>query len=304
VHWRMPLVYVTASQAAQLLQIFPEADGATRIALLIALWDLLVDEENMNLLWKLFSREGKLEIMQRMGHLVLFNPMSPDGVYRLDFGIREDSIIAQILVQLARKEPGENVLDEAYNGSSQCTPSSWETSPPASGIWELRYVTPPGCALIDLRKSLATHLLGWEGVDEVKEEVVIDPHVDHTAKLTEGELGLLRRLFNEFDKDKSGNIEKDELRGAIEALDAERTPSCSSAARSEIDIEKIMKAMDADDGGSVSFDEFASTLSHRLIKARDNDDKAGKSDTVTDFISEITAFRRPRASVQAARGAH
>ena len=40
-------------------------------------------------------------LYSRMGHLVLFNVMAPDGPYRLDFSSREESIVAQILIHLA-----------------------------------------------------------------------------------------------------------------------------------------------------------------------------------------------------------
>ena len=42
-------------------------------------------------------------------------PIQPDGLYDLDLRVPEDRSVASMLVVLAA-EPGENWLDETYNG--------------------------------------------------------------------------------------------------------------------------------------------------------------------------------------------
>ena len=71
----------------------------------------------------------------QVGHLQLFNPMAPDGVYQLNLGDREQHIVAQMCVQLSVMEEGDNCIDEFFGDTTQTmkpfvTPRSWlETVP-------------------------------------------------------------------------------------------------------------------------------------------------------------------------------
>ena len=49
--------------------------------------------------------------------ITLQNPIQPDGLYDLDLRVPEDRSVASMLVVLAA-EPGENWLDETYNGTA------------------------------------------------------------------------------------------------------------------------------------------------------------------------------------------
>eukprot|EP01043_Picozoa_sp_COSAG02_P006678 COSAG02_NODE_193_length_29843_cov_30.519903_2_plen_74_part_00 len=50
-----------------------------------------------------------------MRRITLQCPIQPDGLYDLDLRVPEDRSVASMLVVLAA-EPGENWLDETYNG--------------------------------------------------------------------------------------------------------------------------------------------------------------------------------------------
>jgi calcium-binding protein CML len=58
---------------------------------------------------------------------------------------------------------------------------------------------------------------------------------------------VLKQAFNHFDKSGDGHISKDELKGALETLGL---PSNS------FEIKFLIKAIDKDHDGTVSFDEF------------------------------------------------
>lgn len=74
-------------------------------------------------------------------YLSLFNPLRPDGPHVLDLSIREEHVVASMLIRMALKEPGENVVDEKFNNERYETPSSWLEDLPTQGIWSLTYQT-------------------------------------------------------------------------------------------------------------------------------------------------------------------
>jgi len=207
-----------------------------------------------------------------MGYLVLFNVMSPDGPYRLDFANREECIVAQILIRLAIDEPGENVKNEYYQGETYETPKSWLQSLPNEGIWELVYNTPPNCARMELRRRLATNLLGWEGVQECHEQVEAVPGADLASVLTSSENQVIRDMFAQYDVDGSGEIDATELRDATLALELHLTGE-ERFLPSEKELNSMMVAMDKDRNGTVSLEEFTLSISHRIVKLRTVRDK-------------------------------
>ena len=57
----------------------------------------------------------------------------------------------------------------------------------------------------------------------------------------------LRAAFNNFDKDKSGTIDKSEIKALLGCCDPDN-------------IEKIMKQVDKDGDGAISYEEFAQMM--------------------------------------------
>ena len=78
-------------------------------------------------------------ITKRIGILQLMNPMCVEGYYELDLSERQDAIVARVLVDLSVKEPGENWIDETFNGNGFELPATWVQKLPEKGILTLTY---------------------------------------------------------------------------------------------------------------------------------------------------------------------
>jgi len=78
-------------------------------------------------------------VTKRIGILQLMNPMCVEGYYELDLSERQDAIVARVLVDLSVKEPGENWIDETFNGNGFELPATWVQKLPEKGILTLTY---------------------------------------------------------------------------------------------------------------------------------------------------------------------
>lgn len=145
------------------------------------LWSRLVDEENMGVSaitialnamcvgQRILSRLGpehQTKLQQQLGFLTCFNMLDPEGDHVLDFGVRDQRIIATCLLRLGTKEKGNNITNESFNGNPGGSSSRWITQPPASGIWKVTYSCEPENVNVALRKQLAERYLGWHFEEE------------------------------------------------------------------------------------------------------------------------------------------
>lgn len=64
-------------------------------------------------------------VLSRLGWLNCWNPLDADVMYRLELDNRDQNIVAQCLVDLAVKEPGENWMGEHVDGKEFELPSTW-----------------------------------------------------------------------------------------------------------------------------------------------------------------------------------
>ena len=87
--------------------------------------------------------EHRLTLYSRIGFLSIFNPMRPDGYYRLDLSVREEHLVATILIHLALKEPGENMREELYEDEKFQAPTEWLTNMPTEGAQHCTIPEPP-----------------------------------------------------------------------------------------------------------------------------------------------------------------
>jgi hypothetical protein len=78
-------------------------------------------------------------ITERIGILLLFNPMHVEGYYELNLEDRSHAIVARVLVDLSVKEPGENWIDETFNGRPFELPATWVQKLPDKGLLTLTY---------------------------------------------------------------------------------------------------------------------------------------------------------------------
>jgi len=171
--WTCDQLYFRASDVAKIMCLMP-VGHKVRLDIMVCLWSRLLDEENLKFIFDCIGFADRQELYRRIGYLNLFNPIRPDGYYKLDLKTREEYIVATILIQLAKKEPGDNCVNERYDGEIFEAPQAWLTELPTDGLWELEYVTPSlegaaaekagrnDCAKPALRKQIAEKALGWE----------------------------------------------------------------------------------------------------------------------------------------------
>ena len=131
----------------------------------MVLWPRLLDEENAQHAWNELEHADLQKVRHRVGHLQLFNPMAPDGVYQLNLAEREQHIVAQMCVQLSVMEPGDNCIDEFYGDRPEtmkpfATPRSWLDSVPTTGVWRFTYASPTDGCDWKLRRQLSVDYLG------------------------------------------------------------------------------------------------------------------------------------------------
>lgn len=80
-------------------------------------------------------------VLSRLGWLNCWNPLDADVMYRLELENRDQNLVAQCLVELAVKEPGENWQGEHMNGKEFELPSTWIKEVPKKGFLEVHYYT-------------------------------------------------------------------------------------------------------------------------------------------------------------------
>jgi hypothetical protein len=108
----MPGVFLSASQAVQLMNYFPE-EGYLRVQVLLAIFSHIIDAENicLDIYDKHCSLNERLEIIHRLGILAVMDPMKPDREYCLDLRHYDQREWAKVLISLALNEPGDNWVD-------------------------------------------------------------------------------------------------------------------------------------------------------------------------------------------------
>ncbi|KAJ1445896.1 hypothetical protein M885DRAFT_625757 [Pelagophyceae sp. CCMP2097] len=137
---------VSAAQVGDVLQRFPPAGGAARVALLCALFSRVIDLEALHAVVDALAPEEQLEAAHRLGCLNLFNAVAVDRAYILSLQIFDERQMATLLVKLAVLEPGENWVDERFRRKESMPwvpgwqlPAEWEESVIHYGLLEARY---------------------------------------------------------------------------------------------------------------------------------------------------------------------
>ena len=82
-------------------------------------------------------------------------------------------------------------------------------------------------------------------------------HMDHAPILILRDRSI--SAFAIFDKDGSGNIDRDELRAVM--------MECAIVPSSEEELEQLVEAADTDGDGEISFSEFAAIVRDQLTRA-------------------------------------
>ena len=68
---------------------------------------------------------------------------------------------------------------------------------------------------------------------------------------------FLRKVFDQFDTDKSGDLSKNEIRNAVICLGLEK----------EVNVDELLKHMDDDENCTISIDEFRNNLPKNILQA-------------------------------------
>eukprot|EP00943_MAST-04B_sp_MAST-4B-sp1_P004169 g4169.t1 len=116
-----------------------------RVDYIVAAHCRIVDMHNFHVIWEDLSKSEQLSMMNRLGWLNTFDPVTPERRHYLDLTVREERVIAMMLVRLAMVEPGENWLHEHYFNPSFKPgwelPLSWATTVPPEGNLVLTYAS-------------------------------------------------------------------------------------------------------------------------------------------------------------------
>lgn len=184
--------YFSSTQVGQMLETVYDDDtykenslvgkpvGLNHVELLTAVFSRISDIENMDFRELLghttYDEDGNHSVSvdeilylrqnpppyviltDRIGVANLFNPLLPDGEYALNLRVRDERQVAQMLVLLST-EPGDNMVYETFNGVPFDVGAKWLQAVPDVGWFCLQYVTPPACASLKLRTSLARRLI-------------------------------------------------------------------------------------------------------------------------------------------------
>ena len=95
-------------------------DRQLGVELVVLLWGRTVDLLQFKKVINFFSNEERVAIYSRIGPLNALNPMDPDAKWSLQLGgeaqgyIKDDNVVAEMLVKLAVGEPGENWSDAQF----------------------------------------------------------------------------------------------------------------------------------------------------------------------------------------------
>lgn len=94
----------------------------------------------------------------RLGMVNVFNPFWADGMVELDLHEEEGRMLVRLYMDLA-EEPGENWIDEEFNGNRFEIGVGWRQLVPDRGHLLARYHTGLGSADVAIRCGLARRLL-------------------------------------------------------------------------------------------------------------------------------------------------
>jgi len=169
---------MTADQVGQIMMSIPESCQRARADVLVMMYGKIKDIENLYDICDPpeLNEEMCEEVINRLGWLNVFNPLKPDHQFNLNMKWRDHRVLAEILVELAVVEPGENLQDQRYRWKPDSdwipgwdVPESWVREIPQTGILQTRYYSgkDKGCKPDwHLRQKLLRKVLMGSRVDD------------------------------------------------------------------------------------------------------------------------------------------
>lgn len=247
-------------------------------------------------------------LTDRLGVANLFNPLLPDGEYALNLRVRDERQVAQMLVLLST-EPGDNMLYETFNGVPFDVGAKWLQAVPDVGWFCLEYFTPPACASLKLRTSLARRLVNpgkgrWVCIPREQRMHRDDPMgamwqgSDDKSVVIEDELDLPNQGEYMIDADGTLTLRNNANMAALEEAAKEQKQRRKEARKAQEMKLAAMAEEDREAAQRMAADEKASVLG-RSVSAGN----AGKWVSYTDVKAAAAALRLPPTDViKAARG--
>lgn len=172
--------YFTAEQVKDIL--LHMHNGESRVSAFLIFYERILDEENFFIALGPLEDDERVEIMTILGPLSVFNPLCPDGYYKLNLEQNDCHICARILTDLADVEPGRNWFEEKFNGETFGFSDYWIQTTPDSGTLEIRYSCAKGNEVMSYRRKVCEERLDWEFGDDFDEKEML-PKVRKNAAM-------------------------------------------------------------------------------------------------------------------------
>lgn len=187
-------IVVTPDQVKQVIEVFPawnptwaeEAQTllAPRLEVFVTLYNRCLFQPELISTKVLYNPEllhlsEIVGIRERLGHIHTFHGLLVDDESAnlgnrhgpLDLSVFDSWTVAKYIIQLAQKEPGDNVKEAKYSeftkagfedrGYAFIIPATWFPNPPSIGDFTCTYYVKPEEQRPQTRLALAKSLLGW-----------------------------------------------------------------------------------------------------------------------------------------------
>ena len=160
--------YYSDAHVRKIIALMPPK---AKVEAMVTLFSRITDLENHAAHEILIEVDEYAKYRHRVGIANIFNPFRADVRYNLNLKVKDERAVAALLVEMT-DEPGENWLNETFNGNPFEMGIAWVTDgPPTLGVLELTFLTNPGTANLFMRTRMAKRLLmpgpgRWRAVPE------------------------------------------------------------------------------------------------------------------------------------------
>jgi hypothetical protein len=128
------------------------------------------------------SESVRLHIRDRVGHLALFSPLSPDGTHILDLSKQDEAQVARMMMMLGLVEGANaNWLNASLDGHPVDIPASWLWNLPRRGVLRVTYETTEGTKDSGMRNRLDNALLRQNSTISLKRNQHNEAHMLRVA---------------------------------------------------------------------------------------------------------------------------
>jgi len=217
--------------------------------LLIMFFARIVEYNCFGYLMQRVSRSVQEAVKTRLGKHTLFSVVTAVGYYELDLSLDADRFVASELVHLAVEEPGENMVDETFNGISFECPSAWCNRVPDKGLYTVFYCREKSTIekILDRVPERSIHCMyrpfqpsgtGW--VEYGKRRMIL-------AKLSD-RFHSPEECFAELDKDGGGELSRSELAVGLRSVGIWLHPD---------EVSDLLQCLDEDESGTIEVEELA-----------------------------------------------